>query len=141
MARRLEECDLVSGSRYLKVFDPDGAPPEDRRQINMEVTRWINDCLGLNITDAFCGFKAYRRQAIESFQIADTGYAMPLEVWVEVARNRLRLVEEPVPLIYLDASRAFGGSLDDPSHRLEHYRRVFRTAMRRAGLVPTQGCA
>ncbi len=61
LARRLGEADIVSGSRYLQVFDPNQRPPKERRRINLEVTRWLNECLGLNLTDAFCGFKAYRK--------------------------------------------------------------------------------
>src|ERR671939_693269 len=81
VAAPLAEADIVSGSRYLKVFDPSQRPPEARRRINAEVTRWLNECLGLDLTDAFCGFKAYRRSALECFEITDLGYAMPLQVW------------------------------------------------------------
>ena len=48
VAAHLDEADIVSGSRYLQVFDPTQRPPEDRRRINQQVTRWLNDCLGLN---------------------------------------------------------------------------------------------
>ena len=65
---RLADADIVSGSRYLRVFDPGQKPPEERRRINVEVTRWLNECLGLNLTDAFCGFKAYRTTALEAVQ-------------------------------------------------------------------------
>ncbi|MBV8558752.1 MAG: hypothetical protein JO116_24670, partial [Planctomycetaceae bacterium] len=47
------------------------------------VTRWLNDCLGLHLTDAFCGFKAYRASALSQFEITEEGYAMPLQVWVQ----------------------------------------------------------
>jgi dolichol-phosphate mannosyltransferase len=141
MASRLDEADIVSGSRYLEVFDPSQMPPEDRRRINVEVTRWLNECLNLGITDAFCGFKAYRAEALRQFRIVDDGYAMPVEVWVQAAEHHMSIVEEPVPLIYLDLSRAFGGALDDAEFRLAHYRRVFRDALARANLVPSQGCA
>lgn len=140
LSARLADADIVSGSRYLKVFDPDQAPPEERRRINVEVTRWLNECLGLNLTDAFCGFKAYRRRALERFEITDLGYAMPLQVWVQAVRHGLSIVEVPVPLIYLDLERAFGGSLDDSEYRLNHYRRVFQEALREAGLEVAGGC-
>jgi glycosyltransferase involved in cell wall biosynthesis len=140
LARRLEDADIVSGSRYLKVFDETQAPPEERRRINVEVTRWLNECLGFHLTDAFCGFKGYKTAALEKFTITDLGYAMPLQVWVQAAAHRMKVIEEPVPLIYLDLSRAFGGALDDSEQRLAHYRRVFREALDRAGMVPAQGC-
>ena len=140
VAARLDEADLVSGSRYLKVFDPAQQPPIERRRINIEVTRWLNECLGLNLTDAFCGFKAYRAPALARFDITDDGYAMPLQVWVQAVEHGLSIVEVPVPLIYLDEARAFGGALDDGTYRLNHYRRVFQEALQRAGLEVAGGC-
>lgn len=141
VAAPLDRFDIVSGSRYLKVFDPSQKPPEQRRQINVEVTRWLNECLGLNLTDAFCGFKAYRTSALKHLEITEPGYAMPLEVWVQATARKLSVVEVPVPLIYLDEKRAFGGALDDADYRLRHYRQVFRTAMERSGLPVREGCA
>ncbi len=38
--------DLVSGSRYLQVFDGDSTPPEARRKVNMEITAQLNRCFG-----------------------------------------------------------------------------------------------
>jgi glycosyltransferase involved in cell wall biosynthesis len=140
LAAELERADIVSGSRYLKVFDPAQRPPEERRRINVEVTRWLNECLGLHLTDAFCGFKAYRASAVARFEITDDGYAMPLQVWVQAVQHGLSIIEVAVPLIYLDESRAFGGALDDGTYRLNHYRRVFDEAMQRAGLTTAGGC-
>jgi dolichol-phosphate mannosyltransferase len=140
IAAGLAAADIVSGSRYLRVFDPAQRPPEERRRINAEVTRWLNDCLGLGLTDAFCGFKAYRADALAKLSISDDGYAMPLQVWVQAVQRGLKIVEVPVPLIYLDEARAFGGALDDGTYRLSHYRRVFEAAMRQAGLEVAGGC-
>jgi dolichol-phosphate mannosyltransferase len=143
IAARLIDADIVSGSRYLQIFDPSQVPPIQRRQINIEVTRWLNECLKLPvpITDAFCGFKAYRTEALKKLDIDDDGYAMPLQVWVQAVQFGLSLIEVPVPLIYLDESRAFGGALDNAEYRLNHYRQVFRNAMTKAGLTVAGGCA
>jgi dolichol-phosphate mannosyltransferase len=65
---------------------------------------------------------------------------MPLQVWVQAAEHGMAIVEVPVPLIYLDEARAFGGALDDGTYRLNHYRRVFHEALRRAGLEVAGGC-
>ena len=121
--------DVVSGSRYLREFPGDSEPPEDRRLINERVTAELNRRLGLGLTDAFCGFKAYRVGAIRDVELHEDGYAMPLEFWVRAADRGLRIVELPVPRIYLDASRSFGGSLDDAEQRLEVYRRVLDRAL------------
>ena len=140
VAAGIADADIVSGSRYLRIFDPTQVPPIERRRINVEVTRWVNECLGLEITDAFCGFKAYRSSALRLFDITDDGYAMPLQVWVQAVQHQLKIVEAPVPLIYLDESRAFGGSLDDATYRLNHYRAVFVAALDRANLAVAGGC-
>lgn len=121
--------DIVSGSRYLKQYAGDSDPPADRRTINQTITAEINARLGLNLTDAFCGFKAYRVAALEHLHITENGYAMPLELWVQASRAGLRIRELPVPLIYLDATRSFGGSLDDARVRLEHYHQVLNRSI------------
>jgi glycosyltransferase involved in cell wall biosynthesis len=122
------DADLVSGSRYLKRFAGDSEPPAARRRINAEITAEVNERLGLELTDAFCGFKAYSRRALECLHVTETGYAMPLEVWVQAAAAGLTIVELPVPLVYLDLARSFGGALDDAATRLAYYRCVLDRA-------------
>lgn len=119
-----EPVDIVSGSRYLKQFEGDSQPPEERRRINLEITAFLNERLGLNLTDAFCGFKAYRTLPLENLRITESGYAMPLQLWVQAVELGLRITEFPVPLVYLEEDRSFGGSLDDSNRRLAYYRQV-----------------
>ena len=121
-------ADIVSGSRYLRQFPGDSQPPAARRRINAEITAEINGRLGLAVTDAFCGFKAYTRRALECLHVTEPGYAMPLELWVQAAAAGLTIVELPVPLMYLDLARSFGGALDDAATRLAYYRRVLDRA-------------
>ena len=120
--------DIVSGSRYLQVFDGDSRPPESRRRINETITAEINARLGFSLTDAFCGFKAYTRRALSALHVTELGYAMPLEVWVQASVAGLQVVELPVPLLYLDLARSFGGALDDAETRLAYYRGVLDRA-------------
>ena len=58
--RAARHANVVSGSRYLQRFPGDSRPPQQRRRINQLITEEINRRLGLRLTDAFCGFKAYR---------------------------------------------------------------------------------
>jgi dolichol-phosphate mannosyltransferase len=122
-------ADIVSGSRYLKKYAGDDQPPAERLFINRRITSELNRRLGLDLTDAFCGFKAYRTSAIAQLRITDDGYAMPLQLWVEAAAAGLRVIEIPVPLIYLDLARSFGGSLDHAETRLRYYNRVLDDAI------------
>jgi glycosyltransferase involved in cell wall biosynthesis len=130
----IHDADIVSGSRYLRDFRQDSAPPQDRRQINRVVTAELNDLLGLSLTDAFCGFKAYRREALDRLSITETGWGMPLQLWVQAARAGLRIKEVGVPRVYLDPNRAFGGVLDDATERLAYYRRVIADALADCGM-------
>jgi dolichol-phosphate mannosyltransferase len=128
-ALQQQAADIVSGSRYLEIEDDTSRPPEDRRRINVEVTERLNEVLGLELTDAFCGFKAYRTDALTKLALTEPGYAMPLELWVQAVRADLRIVEYPVPLIYLDEERSFGGSLDDAGLRMSYYLEVLDRAL------------
>jgi dolichol-phosphate mannosyltransferase len=124
-------ADIVSGSRYLKRYPGDSDPPRDRLFINRRITSELNRRLGLELTDAFCGFKAYRTAALRRLRITDTGYAMPLQLWVEAAAENLTIIEVPVPLLYLDLERSFGGSLDHAETRLSYYNQVLDAAIAR----------
>lgn len=120
----IHDADIVSGSRYLRDFRQDTPPPTDRRYINATITREINARYGLNLTDAFCGFKAYRVPALRNLRITEAGWGMPLQLWVQAARLGLRVKEVGVPRLYLDPNRAFGGMLNDPTERLAYYRGI-----------------
>lgn len=122
--------DIVSGSRYLRDFRQTTLPtPQDRRQINQIITSELNEAFGLNLTDAFCGFKAYRKDAIARLSITENGWGMPLQLFVQAARRGLTVKEVGVPRIYLDPNRSFGNGLDDSERRLAYYRRVIEDAL------------
>ena len=133
-----QDVDIVSGSRYLKEFTGDSEAPEQRRQVNQLITAELNQRLGLKLTDAFCGFKAYRVSGLKKLSLTESGYAMPLELWVQAAHAKLKVIEFPVPRIYLDHSRSFGGQLDDMSTRLEYYHLVIGRALASVELNSTE---
>lgn len=119
--------DIVSGSRYL--VPPTEAElrqvPPERLRINRLITEVINGLTGWSLTDAFCGFKAYRVDSLARFSLDEPGYGMPLQLWLQAWQAGLRIEEIPVPLIYVpNFERRFGGSLDDAATRLRYYLRV-----------------
>jgi dolichol-phosphate mannosyltransferase len=124
----VHDADIVSGSRYLRDFRQNTPVPEERLRINRQITAEINDRYGLSITDAFCGFKAYRVPALAQLTITEFGWGMPLQLWVQSSRLGLRVKEVGIPRVYLDPTRAFGGMLDDAEQRLAYYRRVLDDA-------------
>lgn len=133
------DADIVSGSRYTRSFTngvvSPFAPPADRRAINGTITAELNRALGTRfgatLTDSFCGFKAYRVNAVRKLTLDEDGYAFPMQFWVQAAANALKVREIPVSLIYNDLSRTFGAYLDDPEIRLAHYRDVMRREIAR----------
>ena len=68
-------------------------------------------------------------EALEKLRITEDGWGMPLQLWVQAARQGLRVKEIGVPRLYLDPNRAFGGVMDDPDQRLAHYRGVIEAAI------------
>ncbi len=128
LAAACRHADIVSGSRYLVAPPSLEQVPSDRLTINRTITKELNQQFGLDLTDAFCGFKAYRTSSLANLELTETGYAMPLELWVQAAKHKLRIIEVPVPLIYLDEERSFGGQLDTAATRLNYYREVIRRA-------------
>ncbi|MCK4872349.1 MAG: glycosyltransferase family 2 protein [Phycisphaerales bacterium] len=132
--------DVISGSRYVNHICGNDSPPPDRQAINRTITAELNRHLGLTLTDAFCGFKAYRVDALRRLDMDTDGYAFPMQFWVQAVAQGLRIREIPVKLIYNDLSRSFGGPLDDATHRLAYYRGVLcRELVRRSALLAEAG--
>jgi len=131
--------DMVSGSRYLPGSGEAGVVPPDRRAVNTTVTALINAATGWELTDAFCGFKAYRAEALRRVSIDETGYAMPLEFWARAWRAGLTVCELPVERIYMDHDRSFGLDLDDPERRLAYYRAVWERTLAESATDASEG--
>jgi dolichol-phosphate mannosyltransferase len=150
-----DDADIISGSRYrIKETgsclsddnEAESIPPRDRSNINRLITELLNSSLHLNvldpaqrrdaapaplgITDAFCGFKAHRVAAMARMNLTIPGYAFPMQFWVQADALNLRIREMAVKLIYKDATRHFGGTLDDPAVRLQHYLETFTNELR-----------
>ena len=120
--------DIVSGSRYLKEYSTNNPPPLDRKQINEEITKIINKITGYNLTDSFCGFKAYKVDSLRKLKLTEWGYGMPLQLWIQAWQKNLIVKEYPVGRIYKNLGRSFGTELDDPEKRLAYYKRIIESA-------------
>ncbi len=155
-----QPADIISGSRYLHP-DAEGTPPPppDRRNINRLMTELLNSTLHLKVTeapnvrhrfadaplppagltDSFCGFKAHRVAGLERMNLTIPGYAFPMQFWVQADALGLVIREIPVKLIYKDATRHFGGMLDDPAARLQHYLEVLTSELKAVREATAQG--
>ncbi|MGR3178949.1 MAG: glycosyltransferase family 2 protein [Candidatus Anammoxibacter sp.] len=134
----IPKWDIVSGSRYLNQINKGDDVPPDRYRINKEITSTINRITGLNITDSFCGFKAYAVDSLRKLNLIEDGYGMPLQVWIQAWQLGLKIKEIPVKLVYNDFTKRFGNGLHDPAVRLRYYsaiieKEAMKTEKRRTG--------
>ena len=127
----IEHADIVSGSRYLDPNVPGDPPPPERWQLNRESTEQLRTITGYAITDAWCGFKAYRVQALRRLRLDEPSYGMPIQVWIQAAHHRLTVLELPVARVYKNPARRFWGGLDDVRTRRTYYRRILEAEVAR----------
>lgn len=102
-ASREDDSDILSGSRYLNINKEEiKKAPADRIKVNMRITKHINNLTGFRLTDSFCGFKLYRVAALKKLRLTETGYGMPLQLWIQAWKQGLSVTEIPVQLIYFN---------------------------------------
>jgi polyprenyl-phospho-N-acetylgalactosaminyl synthase len=103
MVRRLaaDEADVVLGSRFLEGKSHAGLA---KRLVLRLATAWTNLTLGLHLTDTHNGLRALSRQAAQGIVIEQNKMAHATEILGEIKRNRLRVVEQPVEILYTDYS-------------------------------------
>lgn len=130
-----DDFDIISGSRYLQCSEDDRRKvPYDRYVINKLMTRYLNKKLGLELTDSFCGFKAYRVEGLKKLRLSERGYGFPMQFWVQASLAGLRICEIGVDLIYVDAKRCFGEGLDKGGDRFRHYMDIIRRELCEEGV-------
>ncbi|HHT9136715.1 MAG TPA: glycosyltransferase family 2 protein [Candidatus Wunengus sp. YC60] len=118
------DCDILSGSRYYFSTKIKNEFPQERYLINKEIAGIINSITGFDVTDAFCGFKAYKVEKLQLMHLTEHGYGMPLQLWIQAWKSGLRVREVPVKLIYKDLSKQFKGVLKNPVKRLNYYKNI-----------------
>ena len=87
-----DKADVVYGSRFL------GAHPHRVLYYWHFVGNWIltfiSNCLtNINLSDMETGYKAFRRDVIQSIPIEEDRFGFEPEITVKVARRKLRIYE------------------------------------------------
>ncbi|HUO58644.1 MAG TPA: glycosyltransferase family 2 protein [bacterium] len=124
---KLDQYDIVSGSRYLDPALSEGQPPAERLQVNRVITEKLKPLTGYNLTDSFCGFKGYRVEGLRKLRLTETNYGFPIQFWLQAAKAGLSFTEIAVPLIYKDHSRNFNNQFANRDERLDHYLRIMES--------------
>lgn len=132
----LLKFDIVSGSRYLDPSISGDVPPPERLEVNRLITEKLRPLTGYALTDSFCGFKAYRVDALRKLDLNETNYGFPIQFWLRAAKAGLTVTECPVPLIYKDHSRNFNNQFANRDERLNHYLGVMERESKALGLKP-----
>jgi glycosyltransferase involved in cell wall biosynthesis len=87
-----DTADVVFGSRFV------GGTPHRvhlfwHRVGNGFLTVFSNMFTNLNLTDMACGYKAFRREIIQSIAIEENGFGVEPEITAKVAKLRCRIYE------------------------------------------------
>ncbi len=101
-AARMEDADLVLGSRYkdgIRVINW----PLNRLLLSITAAKYVQVITGMPITDPTGGFKCFRRRAlaaIDAGTVQSNGYSFQIELTHRVWRRGMKIVE--VPIIFTD---------------------------------------
>jgi dolichol-phosphate mannosyltransferase len=134
MLAAAREADLVLGSRYV----PGGATVDwglGRRILSRGGSLYARTILGLRVRDLTGGFKCFRREVLESIDLATvscTGYAFQIELTYRAVRRGFRVAE--VPIVFAD--RRVGQSKMSRRIVLEALRKVWAIRFSRFGDRP-----
>jgi glycosyltransferase involved in cell wall biosynthesis len=134
LIEKLQDFDMVSGSRYLNPALSSDVPPPERLEVNRVITEKLRKLTGYNLTDSFCGFKGYRVEGLRKLHLTETNYGFPIQFWLQAAKAGLTVTECAVPLIYKDHSRNFNNQFANRDERLSHYLQVMESEAKKLGL-------
>jgi glycosyltransferase involved in cell wall biosynthesis len=121
---RLQDADIVTGTRWHEESEVRVVAPPARREMNRRVLKLVRDHTGFDLTDAMCGFRAYAAETVRRLALSEPGYGINFQIWARASRLGLKVAEVPVPVIYPEVARPIGGGLDDPEVRFTYYERV-----------------
>jgi len=93
-----EQADLLLGSRFL---DDRSQIPFLKKKIVLPISKIINYFLtGVWLSDVHNGFRILNKKALHSLQIDQDGMAHNTEIVKKAKKNKLKIIEHPVEVIY-----------------------------------------
>jgi len=88
--------DLVMGSRFEGTIHGEAMPWLNRHVGNPILTGLLNILFGVKISDAHCGMRAVRKDALPTLDLHSTGMEFASEMVFKAFRRRLRVSEIPI---------------------------------------------
>lgn len=105
MVAALDEADIALGSRFLgKVEGASGS----RMALLKGAVMMSNQLSGLKLTDAHCGFRAFRAEIAPKLRIMQDRMAHASELLRKIKTSGVRVVEVPVTIRYTEHSMRKG---------------------------------
>lgn len=102
MLGKMEECDVLIGSRYIKGVNVVNWPMK-RLILSYSANIYTRVITGMPIHDATAGFKCYKRKVLESIDldsIRSNGYAFQIETNFLAWKKGFKLLE--MPIVFVD---------------------------------------
>jgi dolichol-phosphate mannosyltransferase len=99
----LENADVVIGSRYLEGRVTVVNWPITRLLLSWFANVYARTITGLPVADATAGFKAFRREVLETIQldrVESEGYAFQIEMNMRAWKKGFEIVE--IPIVFVD---------------------------------------
>lgn len=104
-----DQADIVFGSRFLTA---ENKLPWSKRKIIMPMARCLSRWLwGIKLSDPQSGFRAFNRQVAQELVVENDGMAHCSEIIIKAHRNKYRITEVPIKVIYHRFGQNFGGGL------------------------------
>jgi hypothetical protein len=88
--------DLVLGSRFAGTIHRGAMPWHHRRLGNPLLTGMLNVLFGAKVSDAHCGMRAVRRDAVAALDLHSTGMEFASEMVFKAFRRKLTVSEIPI---------------------------------------------
>jgi hypothetical protein len=88
--------DLVMGSRFEGTIHGEAMPWLNRHVGNPILTGLLNLLFGVKISDAHCGMRAVRKDALSTLDLHSTGMEFASEMVFKAFRRKLRVSEIPI---------------------------------------------
>lgn len=110
-----DKADVVLGSRLLGGDAMAQGMPWWKYYSNRFLTFLENKCFGLSLAEYHTGYRAFRRQVLESvnLQMNSDAFIFDQEIMAQVVQLKMRVAEVPVPTRYFAqaSSASFGQSV------------------------------
>ncbi|MGE5182013.1 MAG: glycosyltransferase family 2 protein [Acidobacteriota bacterium] len=108
LVESLSDADVVLGSRFLGK--PIEGASKSRAALLRTATVVSNKLSGMRLTDAHCGFRAFRAEVAPKLRITQDRMAHASELLAKIKTSGLRVKEVPVTVRYTEHSMRKGQS-------------------------------